>query len=301
MHALIELGAAPGLVASVLGARLRLEKSSVSRMLRKLAQAGLVAGVVDGADARRRPLFLTAAGEALLAEIHAFGRAQVAAALARLPEGEAARLHRGLAAYAEALAAAPEPVPEPVPVEIVPGYRPGLFGRLLELQARHYAATAGFGAAFEARVAAGMAEFVPRLGQGGGGQDGGLGRNQVWAALRQGEVVGGIAIDGEDLGENLAHLRWFILAPGLRGAGVGRRLLASALAFCDAAGFRETRLWTFRGLDAARHLYEAQGFTLLSEYPATTWGPPIPEQFFSRFSFGLPPSGGEAGRGTSAA
>ncbi|HGM5552906.1 TPA: GNAT family N-acetyltransferase [Pseudomonas putida] len=46
-----------------------------------------------------------------------------------------------------------------------------------------------------------------------------------------------IAINGQDLGNNPAHLRWFILDDGCRGSGVGRQLLSAAVEFCDQQGF----------------------------------------------------------------
>ncbi|WP_338325532.1 GNAT family N-acetyltransferase [Muricoccus nepalensis] len=106
--------------------------------------------------------------------------------------------------------------------------------------------------------------------------------NGFWAARRGGRVVGTVAIDGEDLGEGIAHLRWFIVEEGERGSGLGRRLLGEALRFCDAGGFAATRLWTFRGLDAARRLYEGAGFRLVEERPGRQWGEEVMEQLFER-------------------
>lgn len=162
-------------------------------------------------------------------------------------------------------------------IEIHAGYRAGIIGRTVALHATTYEAIAGFGVAFEAKVAAGMGEFGPRAERA---------CNRIWAAVRDGVIVGSITIDGEDLNTEgrtgLAHLRWFIVQDGLRGGGVGRRLLEAALAFCDAAGFAETQLWTFRGLDAARRLYEAQGFVLREEWLGRQWGAEVLEQRFVR-------------------
>ena len=91
-----------------------------------------------------------------------------------------------------------------------------------------------------------------------------------------------VAIDGEDLGPGIAHLRWFIVDAEIRGRGVGRELLAAALQFSDERDVLETRLWTFNGLDAARHLYEATGFRLAEERPGRQWGAEVMEQRFVR-------------------
>ncbi|MBI1772590.1 MAG: GNAT family N-acetyltransferase, partial [Burkholderiales bacterium] len=79
-----------------------------------------------------------------------------------------------------------------------------------------------------------------------------------------------------------AHLRWFIVDDELRGGGIGRRLLKEAISFCEQQQFSEIQLWTFKGLDAARRLYEEAGFVLLEELPGRQWGEEVVEQRFSR-------------------
>lgn len=91
-----------------------------------------------------------------------------------------------------------------------------------------------------------------------------------------------MAIDGEDMGRGVAHLRWFIVDDALRGTGTGKKLLDAALAFVDAKGFAEAHLWTFSGLHVARHLYETRGFVLAEERPGTQWGNKVLEQRFVR-------------------
>ncbi|MFT3972640.1 MAG: helix-turn-helix domain-containing GNAT family N-acetyltransferase [Amaricoccus sp.] len=271
VHALIEIERG-GMTARDLGAVLHLEKSSVSRMLRKLIDAGDVAEGAGGDDGRVKLLSLTPAGSGRVARIHDFARAQVAAALARMTADEAQTVLTGLRLYGDGLAGQ---AVEPADIDVRPGYRPGAIGRITELHALHYARTSNFGQAFESVVAGGLAEFVNRLGTSG---------NEIWLALDGARVVGAIAIDGEDMGAGIAHLRWFIVDDAARGRGVGKRLLDAALAFVDARGFAETHLWTFPGLDAARHLYETRGFALAEERPGAQWGREVLEQRFVRAS-----------------
>ena len=163
----------------------------------------------------------------------------------------------------------------PSSIDIVSGYRPGLIGHVTALHAIHYAKTSGFGLQFETVVAAGLTDFCARLCHSS---------NQIWLALHEDQVVGSIAIDGEDLGPGKAHLRWFILSDRARGFGAGRRLLETALSFVDQQGRAETHLWTFAGLQAARHLYETHGFICVEERPGSQWGTEVLEQRFVRAS-----------------
>lgn len=268
VHALLEIDARGRLTAGVLATVLQLDRSSVSRMLRRLVARGDVHEEPGEADGRLKWLSLTPQGQDRCAAIHAFGRAQVASALARLTEAEALQVRTGLGLYATALTDAPLP-----PAVIETGYLPGALARCIELHARHYAAFVGFGRPFEAVLAAGLADFAGRMDRP---------CNRFWRVMRQDRVLGTIAIDGEDLGPGIAHLRWFILDAELRGAGLGRALVQQALAFADAAGYGETHLWTFRGLDAARHLYEQAGFVLADEKPGSQWGREVIEQQFIR-------------------
>lgn len=269
VHALIEIERG-GVTARDLGGLLRLEKSSVSRLLRKLVALGDVAEAAGESDGRLKILSLTAEGRARVAAIHAFARRQVTGALGRLGAGEDRSVLEGLRLYSRALEGRNE---EASPIEIVAGYRSGLIARITEMHARYYAREHGLGWRFESLVAGGLAEFCGRLDRP---------CNAIWTLQQGGEIVGSLAVDGEDMGAGIAHLRWFIVGDGLRGRGAGKRLLDTALAFADERGFRETHLSTFAGLDAARHLYESRGFVLAEQHTGTHWGKELVEQSFVR-------------------
>ena len=274
VHALIEIEAHPAMTAGVLCTLLGLEKSSVSRLVRKLVDAGEVKEESSHGDGRSKCLSLTTKGQGTVAAIHAFATSQVSAALSRMEIADRLTVLTGLRTYTDALHAGrtdAKGIDRPA-ITIQSGYRSGIIGRSTEIHAAFYRRV-GFGAYFEAQVAAGLAAFVQRLNEP---------VNGLWSAVESGRIVGTVAIDGEDLGTGLAHLRWFIVDDGQREGGTGRRLLSEALSFCDRAGFRETHLWTFRGLDAARHLYEANGFVLDDEQPGQQWGEEVTEQRFVR-------------------
>lgn len=271
VHALIEIEKG-GVSARELGIRLCLEKSTVSRMLRKLIAVGDVAEAPDEADGRIKLLSLTDAGKARVAAIHAFARRQVADALDRLGDGEERTVFHGLRLYSGALEA-PDGEGDRPRVAIDAGYRSGLIASIVEMHMRYYAREHGLSQRFESLVAGGLADFCGRLD---------TPCNAIWTARKDGRIVGSLAIDGEDMGAGIAHLRWFIVGDDLRGSGAGKRLLDTALAFVDAHGFGETHLSTFAGLHAARHLYESRGFALVEEHRGAQWGKELMEQSFIR-------------------
>jgi GNAT superfamily N-acetyltransferase len=145
------------------------------------------------------------------------------------------------------------------------------------MHALYYHRHWSFGLYFEAKVAAGLAEFLQRFDRE---------RDGFWLAMHGTAIVGSIAIDGLQAETEGAHLRWFILEPGLQGRGIGRSLLAVALEHCRRQRFSRVYLWTFAGLDAARHLYESAGFRLCRELEGRQWGVAVREQMFELI---LPP------------
>ena len=153
----------------------------------------------------------------------------------------------------------------------ISGYKPGAIGRITELHAVYYSRHAGFGVFFESKVASEMSEFLVRFKE---GQDG------FWVAAVGGRVIGSVAIDGIKGRSEGAHLRWFIVDQDYQGQGVGNRLLGEAVDFCRQAGLKRVFLWTFAGLDAARHLYEKHGFVLCREREGEQWGVVVTEQMF---------------------
>ena len=103
VHTILEIGIRGPLTSGELGDFLRLEKSSVSRLVRKLIDCGELRETPDEADARSKLLSLTAKGRRTLEALHAFGRQQVRGALAALTEAEQRTVREGMMLYARAL------------------------------------------------------------------------------------------------------------------------------------------------------------------------------------------------------
>lgn len=151
----------------------------------------------------------------------------------------------------------------------IAGYVPGAIGRVAELHAGYYSRAWDFGLYFEAKVATDLSAFLRRYDPA---------RDGFWTVVRDGRVEGSIAIDGAKAGAEGAHLRWFILSDALRGLGMGNRLMLEAVEFCRQREYARVFLWTFQGLESARHLYEKFGFCLAEQLEAEQWGRRMLEQ-----------------------
>lgn len=274
VHTIIELGYGTVTNAGDLAALLHLEKSSVSRLVQKLEKDGLIKVAPDPNDKRTRVLSLTLDGQNLLREVEGFARRQLRSALDVLSATDVAQIETGLTLFAKSLRAKGEPATDPVPeVEVKEGYCSGIIASVAHLHATFYSQNYGFGAVFERKVATEMSEFMGRINKP---------VNTTISAYLGDELLGSVSLDGEDLGEGACHLRWFIVSPKAQGMGIGHLLIDKVTAFADDNAFTHTRLWTFKGLDAARHLYEKHGFVLAHETPGTQWGTEVIEQEFVR-------------------
>jgi len=275
VHTLLEVETQQLMSAAQLAQILGLEKSSVSRMLAKLIEAGELEELPCAEDARTKLLRLTQKGKKTVRAINHYANQRVITALNKLDPFTQQTVSLGLSSYASALQASRDNVGlnEQSGLSIVAGYHAGMIGRITEMHGSYYAREHNFGSFFERKVATGLADFTGRLDKR---------CNQIWLAIMNQRIVGSVAIDGEDLGNGEAHLRWFILDDGCRGHGAGRKLIAEAMRFCEEQGFSAVQLWTFNKLVAARRLYESFGFTLSQEWEGNQWGSTLTEQQFTR-------------------
>jgi GNAT superfamily N-acetyltransferase len=137
-------------------------------------------------------------------------------------------------------------------------YPPGLIGIVAALFGRCIAASHGVNWTLDAMIAEQQCEFFRRFDPA---------RDCVWVVMKRGVPHGALTIDGPhpETGREAARLRFFILEEGLRGQGLGRKMLVEAMRFCDVQNYQQVYLTTLPGLDAALHLYYERGFILTSE------------------------------------
>ena len=151
------------------------------------------------------------------------------------------------------------------------GYLPGAIGRITELHSAYYWKQWGFGLYFESKVAVELSEFLSRFDK---NKDG------IWLATLNGRIEGSLIMDGIHAEDKGVHLRWFIVSGHMQGKGIGRLLISRAMDFYRIKQYHKIYLWSFEGLNAARHLYENAGFRLVRQKRGVQWGTEVNEQYF---------------------
>jgi len=139
--------------------------------------------------------------------------------------------------------------------------RPGDLGWIVHRHAVLYHAEYGWDARFEGLAADVIARFVREFVPG---------RERCWVADRAGAVVGSVLLVRES--DEVARLRMLYVEPSARGLGAGRQLVRACLDEARAMGYQRMVLWTNSVLVSARRIYEAEGFTLVSEAPHALFG-----------------------------
>jgi DNA-binding MarR family transcriptional regulator/GNAT superfamily N-acetyltransferase len=259
-----ELAQVEGIRATALAERLRLDAGYVSRLLGRLEEAGVVVREVSEEDGRVRVVTLTKAGRAAFAKLDRTSRDEVARMLADVPDARRNQLVQALATAEEILGDEPTS-----PAIVLRPPEPGDLGWMIQSQSRWYAATRGWGAEFEALTAQIVANFLEGFDPA---------REHCWIAEADGINVGAVLVCAHS--ETVAQLRMLWVDPAARGRGIGRLLVAGCTRFARSAGYESIMLWTNRGLDAARRIYEHEGYRLVREEEHDDLGKPEGGQFW---------------------
>jgi DNA-binding MarR family transcriptional regulator/GNAT superfamily N-acetyltransferase len=246
--------------------RLQLDAGYLSRIVARFEADGLLERSRSPEDGRRVVLRLTGEGRAAFESIDRSSAGEIGALLDRLDAPGRRRL-LGAMRTIESLFADPPAIGSYVlrPPE------PGDLGWIVERHGALYAAEYGWNDEFEAFVAGTVASYRE-------GRD--PAREAVWIAEVDGERAGCVGCVRDD--DETARLRWLLVEPSARGAGIGARLVDECLRFARRSGYRRITLWTYDVLADARRIYERAGFTLDDQRPEHAFGHDLTQQNWSR-------------------
>jgi DNA-binding MarR family transcriptional regulator/N-acetylglutamate synthase-like GNAT family acetyltransferase len=244
--------------AREIGAALDLDAGYLSRILQGFEREGLLTRAPTKSDRRQNVLALTDAGRAAFVPLDRAAREEVAALLTRLPDFGQADLVAAMTRIELLLGETASSAWSLRPPSA------GDIGWVVERHGALYAAEYGFDARFEALVARVAAEFLAQNDPA---------RERCWIVMRGGVRVGSIFVVRKS--DETAKLRLLLVEPEARGLGIGKALVAACIDFARAAGYRSMTLWTNDVLVAARGIYQAAGFKLVSSTPHRDFGPAI--------------------------
>ena len=254
---LFEIARGEEVSASDLARELGLDPGYLSRILTRLERRGLVDKVRSETDGRRRILSLTSEGEEAFSMLDERSREEVAEMLGELSEGRQRRLLVAMQTI-EGILDKGFKFSEPF---VLRPLEPGDMGWVVHRHGVLYAREYGWDERFEALVARIVADFINNYDPA---------KERCWIAEMSGERVGCVFLVRAS--DTVAKLRLLLVEPGARGLGLGTRLVEECIRFARSRGYRALTLWTNSVLDAARHIYEEQGFKLVEEEEHHSFG-----------------------------
>ena len=254
---LFEIANHDDLSASDLSRELGLDPGYLSRILAGLERQGIIEKTPSESDARRRLLALTPEGRDAFSLLDARSREEVAEMLGELSEEEQQRLLEAMRTIERILDKGFK-YSEPF---FLRTHEPGDMGWVVHRHGELYAREYGWDERFEALVAGIVAEFINNLDPA---------KERCWIAEMEGERVGCVFV--VKASDEVAKLRLLLVEPKARGLGLGSRLVEECIRFARSRGYKTLTLWTNSVLDAARHIYEEQGFMLVEEEEHHSFG-----------------------------
>lgn len=255
---LVEMDNAAACTASDLTEMLQIDPGYLSRILRRFKKEGLIETNKSVTDRRSQNLVITDKGREIYRRLSESSSLQLVHLLEQIPQGGQKQLVDHMTAIQAMLSGNNTTI-------TIREYIPGDCGYIAYRHGVLYAREHGFDQIFEKYV---LQSLIAYLENPAGGK--------IFVAEYCGTIVGFIGI--VQISETRAQLRWFLIEPEFRGAGAGRKLIAAAMEYCRQQKYHHVFLWTFKGLDAACHLYEQYGFTLTEEKENNTWKKQLLEQ-----------------------
>jgi DNA-binding MarR family transcriptional regulator/GNAT superfamily N-acetyltransferase len=257
---LYELAQAPegGRTAAEIGRTLNMDKAHLSRIVARFVTRGLASSRVSPDHRKHRLLTLTDAGRKVFAAAEAAARGQVDALLEPI---DAAARNRIIQAMRDIRMALRDRRAADGEVSLRP-LRPGDVGWIIHRQTVLYTQEYGWDWTYEGLASRILGAFVAEFDPA---------REDGWVAERGGAIVGSIFLMKSD-DPGIAKLRLLYVEPNARGSGVGRKLVDTCIARARELGYCELTLWTNDILVAARRIYQAAGFRLVSEEPHHSFG-----------------------------
>lgn len=256
VRVLFELAHEAALKPSDLVNGLGLDPAYVSRILKRFVGLGLVTREKDPDDGRAAILRLTPHGRDVFAPLSAASAAALSEVIGPLSLPQQAALSEATRKIETLLGDASEKGFTLRSMQV------GDLGHITARQALLYAREYGWDISYEALAADLLAGFV---------RDFDPAKEASFVAVRGDEILGSVFLfKSED--PAVAKLRLLYVEPDARGLGLGQALVGACIKAARDRGYKRLILWTQDILLSARRIYQAAGFTLVSEEKHHSFG-----------------------------
>ncbi|HVV54790.1 MAG TPA: helix-turn-helix domain-containing GNAT family N-acetyltransferase [Mucilaginibacter sp.] len=255
-----------GIQASHIMESMHIDKSYLSRILKKLERERVITRERSAGDGRAVLIRLTEKGKKEFARLNMASDKQVAGLIEPLAGQQRRELVGHMSAVRKLVGNGIGHKIDTEDVQIRTNLLPGDLGYLAYLHGRIYAEECGYGLNFEGYVLESLGEFAHGYHPE---------KDRAWICEHKGQIVGFLV--GVHRGDSV-QLRYFILLPEYRGLGLGRRLMDMFMACMRELNVTKAYLWTTNEQHTATDLYKKYGFKLAEEKSSIAFDKQLTEQ-----------------------
>ncbi len=258
---LFEISKTDCCTANQLCSILEMDRSYMSRVIRKFERDGLIIRHTDDQDGRNLKIHLTEKGNAVFQELNNRSNEQIANIIAKLNSADCEELIHAMRTVKKHISLATKNI-------LIRPFRESDVAYVIDRQLSLYQSERHFTTdIWKKYLTQGVLELIGKFD---------AERDCVFILECNGSPAGCIAITHAENGA--AQLRYFLLEPEMRGLGMGTALLNKALDFCREKKYSHVFLWTVSAQETARKLYGKAGFARTETGKNDSWGAPVLEE-----------------------
>jgi len=257
---LLEISRCYHCMATTLSNTLKIDRSYMSRIIKRLEKDGLIAKVQSQQDNRSNFIVLTEKGNKAINILGKKSDKQIQSLIKHLNSKEILKVLDAMQIIKSSISQEINPI-------TVRNFIEDDIDYVICSHKLLYEKEYGLSSVFGDYVDKGVHDFVQHFNSK---------KECMLICEMDGRAVGSIAIAMAN--NETAQLRYFLLEPDTRGIGLGRRLVDMALDFCMEKGYNHVFLETISLLQVARHIYSCKGFSITNSHENTAWGKNILEE-----------------------
>ena len=252
-----ELAQHNNITATQLCEELGFDPGYLSRLLKELKNREIIHKKPSDTDGRKHLITLSEKGQAEYSKLKVSTQQETQSMISRLPEEHQRKLLEAMHTIESLL----DTNPSKKTSYLLRPHQPGDIGWVIQAHGRLYNQEYNWDESFEGLAAEIAGQFLKNYDHR---------RERCWIAEIDGVIVGSVFLMQKS--DSVAQLRMLLIEPKARGLGIGKRLVQECTRFATQVGYEKIMLWTNSVLHTARHLYQREGYQLITEKPHHSFG-----------------------------